>query len=135
MIDFYLNRIEPVTMQAIARISSDHVVHTTDGGDMTIRPDQEQANKEPPPQNEEEEEEQEELTAEEITEKVVELNNAAKKGNFKFYFAYNSQNKELCINVIDKATQRVIRSFGQKEIEEMLKRLVVTSGVIVDYKR
>lgn len=135
MIDFYLNKIEPVTMQVITRATSDHLVHNTNGNDAALKTDSEGHNGQEPSEPEEEEVASEDLTEEEIGEKVVKLNAAAQKGSYKFYFAFNPKNKELCINVLDRDTRRVIRSFGQSEIEDMLKRLTVKSGVLIDYKR
>jgi uncharacterized FlaG/YvyC family protein len=121
-------------MQSIMRISADHVVHTTEDGDVQIRTDSEGHNRQEQPEQENEPE-KEELTEDEVKNEVVKLNTAASKLNYQFYFAFNPRNKKLCINVVDRKTRQIIRSFGQSEIEEMLKRLTVTQGVLVDYKR
>ncbi len=133
MADFYLNKVEPVVLQAVSRITADNVVHTMDGNDMHLRADNDKEKKHQPPEDEEEQVE-EELSEDQVKEEVVKLNTAAKKADFKFYFAYNPKNKQLCIDVVDLKTKHIIRSFGQSEITEMLKRLVVKSGVLVDYK-
>lgn len=133
MIDFYLNKIEPLTMQAVMKINADHVVHGTQDGDLQIRTDSEGHNGQQPEAKDEPE--KEDLTEDEVKQEVVKLNKAASKSNYQFYFAFNPQSRKLCINVVDKKTRQVIRSFGQSEIEEMLTRLTVTQGVLVDFKR